>query len=56
MHFFCAVAVLVACLAIPGRAQLNAEQRVHDFTNLASLYAKRYAPYEWKRQFLATTL
>ncbi|HET8550405.1 MAG TPA: S41 family peptidase [Bryobacteraceae bacterium] len=29
---------------------LSPEQRIHDFQNLAALYAKRYAPYEWKRQ------
>ena len=50
MRYYCAAAVLVACLGIPAHAQLNTEQRVHDFTNLASLYAKRYAPYEWKKQ------
>jgi hypothetical protein len=31
-------------------AQLLPEQRVFDFQNLAALYAKRYAPYEWKRK------
>jgi hypothetical protein len=30
--------------------QLTPEQRVQDFQNLAALYAKRYAPYEWKKQ------
>jgi hypothetical protein len=30
-------------------AQLTPEQRIHDFQNLAALYAKRYAPLEWKK-------
>lgn len=31
-------------------AQITPDQRAHDFQNLASLFAKRYAPLEWKRQ------
>jgi C-terminal processing protease CtpA/Prc len=31
-------------------AQLTPDQRVFDFQNLAALYAKRYAPLEWKKQ------
>jgi C-terminal processing protease CtpA/Prc len=34
----------------PMSAQLSPEQRVFDFQNLAALYAKRYAPADWKRQ------
>src|SRR5215471_20229608 len=30
-------------------AQLTPEQKMSDFLNLAGLYAKNYAPYEWKR-------
>jgi C-terminal processing protease CtpA/Prc len=30
-------------------AQLLPEQRALDFQNLAALYAKRYAPYDWKK-------
>ena len=30
-------------------AQMTVDQRVADFQNLAALYAKQYAPYEWKR-------
>ena len=33
-------------------AQLLPDQRVFDFQNLAALYSKRYAPYDWKRQAL----
>lgn len=39
-------------LAIASPAQLTTEQRVADFRYLASLYAQRYAPYEWKRELL----
>src|SRR5689334_23036343 len=30
-------------------AQLTMDQKVADFQYMASLYAKRYGPYEWKR-------
>jgi hypothetical protein len=33
-------------------AQMTPDQRVQDFQNLTALYAKRYAPYEWKREAL----
>jgi hypothetical protein len=42
--------VLGIATAVTATAELTVDQRVHDFTNLASTYAKRYAPYEWKRQ------
>src|SRR5689334_17735537 len=37
-------------LAVAGSmpAQLSTEQRVFDFQNLSALYAKRYAPADWK--------
>ena len=44
--------VLVLVLSIATvRAQdaLTADQRISDLTQLASQYAKNYAPYEWKR-------
>lgn len=31
-------------------AQLTAEQKAHEFQNLAALYSKRYGPYHWKQQ------
>ncbi len=37
-------------VAIPICAQLTPEQRLFDFQSLASLYAKRYAPADWKIQ------
>src|SRR5690349_7412609 len=33
-------------------AQLLPDQRVFDFQSLAALFAKRYAPADWKRQAL----
>ena len=30
-------------------AQLTADQKIADFQSLSALYAKQYAPYEWKR-------
>ena len=35
---------------VPIFAQLTTDQKVGDFQNMAALYAKRYAPYEWKKQ------
>ena len=49
---------LAAVLAVPPpvSAQLLPEQRSLDFQNLAALYAKRYAPYDWKKQALGFDL
>ena len=33
-------------------AQLTLDQKIADFQYLASLYAKRYGPYEWKRDIV----
>jgi C-terminal processing protease CtpA/Prc len=54
----CAVTVVLAILlaAQPACAQMTSEQRVLDFQNLAALYAKRYAPADWKRQALGFDL
>ena len=41
--------VLVAVMPAVAMAQLTVDQKVADFENVAGLYAKRYAPYEWKR-------
>lgn len=46
----CAVLILFCLGASLLPAQMSPEQRVQDLTSLASLYAKRYAPYEWKKQ------
>jgi C-terminal processing protease CtpA/Prc len=38
------------------RAQLTVDQKLFDFEHLASIYAKYYAPYEWKRDLLGFDL
>src|SRR4030095_7703670 len=44
------VAASLCLLSVaPLSAQLSRDEKFHDFENLAALYAKRYAPYEWKR-------
>jgi hypothetical protein len=43
-------AALAASAAPTLFAQLTPEQRVQDFQSLAALYAKRYAPLEWKKR------
>ena len=47
-------AVFLALTAAPGilLAQLTTDQKLADFQYLAGLYAKRYGPYEWKRDVL----
>ena len=47
-HFFC-IPLLCTISALPVAAQLAVEQKVNDFQNMTALYAKRYAPYEWKK-------
>ena len=45
--------LLLLALSIPTLpifAQMTADQKVGDFQSMAALYAKRYAPYEWKKQ------
>src|SRR3954466_2604892 len=44
------------CFAAAGRAQLLPDQKLLDFQQLAALYAKQYAPYEWKRDSLKVDL
>ena len=42
---------LLASLVVPACfGQLTPEQKEQDFNVLAGLYAKNYAPYEWKKQ------
>lgn len=40
---------MFALLTVPAAAQLSVEQKLLDFQSLVSLYAKQYAPLEWKR-------
>lgn len=44
-------ALAAALLAASGlAAQMSVDQKLLDFQALASVYAKQYAPYEWKRE------
>jgi hypothetical protein len=45
------LALVFAVSAGLAPAQLTPEQKLADFQYLASMYAKRYGPYEWKRDF-----
>jgi C-terminal processing protease CtpA/Prc len=61
MRKFAVRSIAVCLIIIAGsisllHAQLSTEQRLHDFQNLVALYAKRYAPYEWKRQIFGFDL
>ncbi|MFN7935306.1 MAG: S41 family peptidase [Bryobacteraceae bacterium] len=40
----------------PLMAQLSTDQKVLEFQQLAALYAKQYAPYEWKRDAIGFDL
>jgi hypothetical protein len=49
--------LLASCaLACVCSAQLTPQQKQFDFQHLASIYAKYYAPYEWKRDLLGFDL
>jgi len=48
MKYTCRL-VLVSLTATIAFAQLTVDQKVADFQQMAALYAKRYGPYEWKR-------
>ena len=50
-----AAVLLVAC-ALAGQAQMTRDQRRIDFQTLAAQFAKRYGPYEWKRDLLNVDL
>jgi peptidase S41-like protein len=50
------VAVIASVMTAPAAAQLTKKQKVQDFENLAALYAKRYAPYEWKKELFGFDL
>src|SRR5215204_5601995 len=44
------IVIVATLVAVPASAQLTADQKIHDFQNIAAIYAKRYAPYEWKKE------
>jgi hypothetical protein len=50
------ISITATLVATPAWAQLTVEQKIHDFENLAATYARRYAPYEWKRDLLGFDL
>lgn len=41
--------ILLLLAAMPAFGQLTQDQKVSDFTSLAALYSKRYAPLDWKQ-------
>lgn len=43
------VAVYALILAPPAAAQLTEKQKIADLESLAAIYAKNYAPYDWKK-------
>jgi hypothetical protein len=48
--------LLLSLVASLGFAQLTTDQKVSDFQALSALYAKRYGPYEWKRDAIGFDL
>jgi hypothetical protein len=49
MHQTARLAALVSLLSGTSLAQMTVEQKLIDFQQLVAVYAKQYAPYEWKR-------
>ena len=49
MHRLVFVVAFLALSATAAQAQLTPDQKNADLTQLASLYSKNYAPFEWKR-------
>ncbi len=45
-------AIMLTAAVMPLHAQLTADQKSFEIQVLASLYAKQYAPYEWKRDVM----
>src|SRR3974377_1945584 len=52
----CCRLLLLTLAASLGYGQLTMDQKISDFQSLAALYAKRYGPYEWKRDALGVDL
>jgi hypothetical protein len=48
--------LVLAPFATPAQEALTAKQRIADLEQLASFYAKNYAPYEWKRDVVGFDL
>jgi C-terminal processing protease CtpA/Prc len=56
MKSFPGVAWIGVFLSLSAYGQLTAEQKALDFQTVASVFAKQYAPYEWKRDTLSFDL
>jgi C-terminal processing protease CtpA/Prc len=50
------IAMFSFACAAASLAQLKPEQKIADFQSMAGLFAKQYAPYEWKRDALGFDL
>src|SRR5262245_57949776 len=48
--------VLFALMTDVAFGQLTIDQKLADFQQVAGLYAKRYGPYEWKRDIIGFDL
>ncbi len=48
--------LVVVTMALPALSQMTSQQREFDFDVLASLYAKRYGPANWKLQALGVNI
>ncbi|MEO8367924.1 MAG: S41 family peptidase [Candidatus Solibacter sp.] len=48
--------LLLTLMATISYGQLTSDQKTADFNSLAALYAKRYGPYEWKKDALGVDL
>src|SRR5437588_12474336 len=48
--------VIFSLGALLAHADLTQAQKVSDMTQLAAVYAKRYGPYEWKRDVIGFDL
>ena len=48
----CVFLLIMGGLVCSG--QLTMDQKISDFQYVASVYAKRYGPYEWKRDVIAS--
>jgi hypothetical protein len=56
-RFLTALAFLAVAVSTPGAQDaLSSKQRIADLEQLAALYAKNYAPYEWKRDVIGFDL
>ena len=52
-----AIAIVTATIGAPSAQEaLTRDQRIADLTRLASVYAKNYGPYEWKRDVIGFDL